>query len=85
MVTRLQVVKKAVNLVVGWSAARVVQTVIQNNYVVETPADHIAVTTGSYVLGAMVGDLSSRYSDAKIEQIADWWRKNVVKNNQTQS
>lgn len=75
--TKLDFTKKAVGMIVGFGSGKIIKTIIENNVPTETITDQVLVGSGSYVLGAMVGDLSTRYTDVKIDQLADWWRRNV--------
>lgn len=75
--TKLDFTKKAVGLVVGFGTGKIVKTIISNNVPMDSVTDQVTVTAGSIVLGSMVGDLSTRYTDVKIDQIADWWKRNV--------
>lgn len=76
---KIQIVKAVTNLIVGVGTAKIVSTIISNNVQPETITDKVTVTTGSFVLGAMVADVSSRYTNAKIDEIATWIDENFPK------
>jgi uncharacterized membrane protein YeaQ/YmgE (transglycosylase-associated protein family) len=70
---KLELTKKAVNLVVGLAVGKVVKNIIQNNTSPGTLPDKAAHVVGGIVLGGMIADLSRGYTDALIDNIADWW------------
>ena len=67
---KLQLLKAVTNAVVGIGTAKIVSAIIKNNIEPETVTEKVTVTAGSYVLGAMVADVTSRYTNAKIDEIA---------------
>lgn len=76
---KIQIVKAVTNLIVGVGTAKIVSTIISNNVQPETITDKVTVKTSSFVLGAMVADISSRYTNAKIDEIAAWIDENFPK------
>lgn len=76
---KLELTKTVVTFVVGAGTSKIVKTIIKNNVQPENLTDSITVTTGSIVLGSMVADVSQKYTSAKIDEIANWWKENVKK------
>ena len=75
--TKLDLTKTAVSIVTGMGATRIVSGIIRNNTNPKTLTDQVTIMAESFVLGSMIADISSRYTDAKIDEIVDWWKKNV--------
>lgn len=73
-----EIAKKTVNVVVGLGTTKIVADVIANNTNVESKTDKVKVTAGSLVLGSMAADMTTSYTDRKIDEIADWWTTNVT-------
>ena len=67
---KIVVVKKIVSTAVGFAAGSVITSIIKNNTNPETTQEKVATAVGSYALGSMVGDVASRYTDAKIDHYA---------------
>jgi len=76
---KLDIAKKAVTIVVGMGTTKIVSGIIQNNTTPEKLADKVAILSASVVLGSMAADYTSQYTNAKIDQIAEWWNENVKK------
>lgn len=76
---KLELTKTVVSFVVGAGSSKIINTIIKNNVAPENLTDTITVTAGSIVLGSMVGDISQKYTSAKIDEIASWWKENVKK------
>lgn len=68
--------KNAVSLIVGTGTAKIVSSIISNNTNPENVVDKVTMTSASLVLGAMVADVTRRYTDAKIDQIATFVNDN---------
>lgn len=70
----VNVAKLAVSTTVGIGTSRIVKAIITNN--VSTDAMGVVEETttiaASYVLGAMVADATKKYTDAKVDAIANW-------------
>ena len=79
--TKIELTKIAVNIVVGTGTSKIVHNIIKHNATPENTVDLVTMTAGSLVLGSMAADASKQYTSAKIDEIADWWKTNVTKNN----
>jgi hypothetical protein len=77
--TKLDITKTVVKIVVGSGTAKIVQGIVRNNTSPASVTDTVAISGGCIVLGMMVGDIAGKYTDAKIDEIADWWKTNVKK------
>lgn len=73
---KIALAKNAVSLIVGTGTAKIVSSIISNNTNQENVVDKVTMTSASLVLGAMVADVTKRYTDAKIEQIAAFVNEN---------
>lgn len=76
---KLQLAKNAVSAIVGVGTAKIVSSIISNTTTQDNVIDKVTMTSGSLVLGAMVADLSKRYTDAKIDELVSFWNENVKK------
>jgi hypothetical protein len=77
--TKLDITKTAVKIIVGSGTAKIIQGIVRNNTSPESITDTVTITAGAIVVGSMVGDIAGRYTDAKIDEIAAWWKTNVKK------
>lgn len=74
----IDLTKQAVSLVAGVGAGIITKSIIRNNTNPEGAIDTVAVYTGSVAIGWMVNDAVSDYTDAKIDTIVAWWKKNIT-------
>jgi hypothetical protein len=75
--TKLELTKTVVKIVVGSGTAKIVHGIARNNTSPETITETVSISGGAIVLGMMAADVVGKYTDAKIEEIADWWKTNV--------
>lgn len=76
---KIQFAKNVVTTVVGVGTAKIVSSIISNNTNQENVVDKVTMTSASLVLGAMVADVTKRYTDAKIDEIATFVNENFKK------
>lgn len=74
---KIAITKKAVSIVVGFTTAKVVKEIIRNNVAPDKVTDKVAIAIASYILGAIAATAASEWSDAKIDELIEWWGKNV--------
>jgi hypothetical protein len=77
--TKIELAKNAVKIVVGAGTATIVKAIISNNVQPDDLTTKVTTTVGSLVLGSMVADLATRYTDAKIDSLTTWYNDNVKK------
>lgn len=77
--TKLDLAKMVTKFVVGSGTSIIVGSIIKNNVRPENAYQTVAVCAGSIALGSMVADLTSRYTEAKIDAVAAWYDENVKK------
>lgn len=75
--TKTDIAKRIVGFVVGAGTTKIVGSIIQNNTEFEKKKDRIAVASASLVIGTMAADATKSYTDTKIDEIVNWWEKNV--------
>jgi hypothetical protein len=76
--TKLDLTKRIVSIVVGLGTTKIVNDIIENNTDAETTTDRVKVKAGSLVIGSMAADATSAYTDRKIDEMAAWWTTNVA-------
>lgn len=76
---KLELAKMAVGFVVGSGTSKIVTTIIKNNVQGDNLTEQVTIVAGGITLGMMVSEVSKKYTDAKIDEIASWWRENVSK------
>lgn len=79
--TKIEMIKLATSTVVGIGTAKIVQSIALNNTSTEKLTDKVTVHAGAYVMGMMVADITKRYTDTKIDEVAHWYNENIKKNN----
>jgi hypothetical protein len=73
---KIEITKLAVRLVVGAGAGTIVKGIVMRNVYPENIVQKVTIFAGALVLGAMAADASTDYTDAKIDGVVAWWRKN---------
>lgn len=79
MMSKLDLAKAAAKTTVGWSASFVIGSIIRNNATPATKIQEVELLVGSFVLGSMVAELASEYTDRQIDNTVAWWAANVKK------
>lgn len=72
---RIDIAKKVTSFVVGTATAAVVKQIILNNTTPEKVTDKAAVMVGCYVLGGIAADASKKWTDAKIDELVEAFKK----------
>lgn len=70
--------KKVISTVVGIGTAKIVSGIIESNVATETVPQKVSVAAASYAIGYAASEASSSYTDAKIDEIVQWWYENVT-------
>lgn len=78
--TKIELAKKAVNIVVSVGTGRIIGQVIKSNTHPETTVDVVTMAAGAYALGGLVAAETSKYTDGQIDAAVQWWNDNVKKN-----
>jgi hypothetical protein len=63
----IDIAKKAVGLVVGAGASKIVHAIIQNNISPEKVIDKITIVSASVVIGSMAREATKEYTDRQID------------------
>lgn len=76
--TKTDIAKNVVAFVVGTGASRITKSIIQKNTDEEEKLrNRAAVFSAEVVVGMMAADATKKYTDAKIDEIVNWWQTNV--------
>ena len=76
--TKTEIAKTIVGFVVGVGASRIAKNVIDKNTDEEERLhNRVAVHSATVVVGFMAADATREYTDAKIDEIVNWWTTNV--------
>lgn len=76
--TKTEIAKTVVGFVVGFGASRIAKSIIDKNTDEEERLhNRAAVASAELVVGFMAADAARKYTDAKIDEIVDWWETNV--------
>lgn len=78
MMTKLELTKTVVNVIVGAGASKVTADIIKNNTNPENVKDIVTTTSASFVMGMMVADATKEYTNTKIDELTGWWKANVT-------
>jgi hypothetical protein len=65
--------KFGINLISTIGVSKVVRDIIQNNTNVETTADAVKVTVGSFVIGGMVAEQASEHVNRRVDGAIAWY------------
>lgn len=78
MKSKTEIAKTIVGFVVGAGASRIAKSIIDRNTDPEERLhNRVAVASSSVVVGLMAADASKKYTDAKIDEVVEWWETNV--------
>lgn len=72
---KIEILKKTITTIVSVGTAKIIKGVIENNAPYETITDKVTVTAASAAIGGAVGELTSEYTDAKIDEFIDFVKK----------
>jgi hypothetical protein len=72
---KIEIIKKTLSTIVSIGTAKIVKGIIENNVLTETTTDKVTVTAASFAIGGAVGELSSDYTDAKIDELVVFVKK----------
>jgi hypothetical protein len=78
--TKLEITKIAVTTIVGFGASKIASSICINNTQPDNIADKVMVHSAAFVVGMMASEVTRKYTNAKIDEIADWYNRNVTKN-----
>jgi hypothetical protein len=73
----LVIVKKAVSTIVGIGTTKIVREIIQNNVDTTTIPSKVTVGAASVAIGYSVSELTSAYTDAKIDELVEAYDKYI--------
>lgn len=68
-VKKIEILKKAVSLVVGIGTAKIVHDFIERNVDTESVYQKVTVTAASTAIGGAVAELTQQYTDRQIDEI----------------
>jgi heme O synthase-like polyprenyltransferase len=77
--TKIEVTKQIVSLVVGAGTTKIIAGIIARNTEPTKLTQKVSIVAAGVVLGSMAADATSSYTDAKIDEIVDWWNNRVKK------
>ena len=69
IVDKIKIAKTITSLIVGAGVTKIVGGIIANSTNKETLIAKVTVTAASLVIGAMVSDITSRYTNDKIDEL----------------
>lgn len=77
--SKTDIAKTIVGFVAGCGASVIARSIIQKNVDTEDERLHTraAVAAGTIAIGAMAADATRKYTDAKIDEIVEWWETEV--------
>ena len=76
--SKLDLLKKAVSVAVGFGVSTIVNQIISNNVVVEKPHQKVTVPLASIAIGGVVADASSDWTDSIIDDAANIWNTEIA-------
>lgn len=78
--TKLDVTKIVVTTIVGFGASKIASSICLNNTQPDNIPDKVMIHSAAFVVGMMASEVTRKYTNAKIDEIADWYNTNIAKN-----
>lgn len=75
---KLELTKYVTSFIVGAGTTRIVSGIINNNTEIRHVADQVTVISASVVIGSMASAATRDYTNAKIDEVAAWYRQNIT-------
>lgn len=72
---KIEILKKAVTMVVGVGTAKIIREIIMNNVDTESVTSKVTVTAASTAIGGAVSEMTKQYTDHQIDQLVDMIQK----------
>ena len=72
MFSYLPQAKLATQIVAGLGVTKIVNDIIKNNVVVVTTFQKVTVSAGSFVLGSMLMDQSTKHIEEQVDKLSEW-------------
>jgi len=79
---KLAVAKKTVSTIVGFGITKIVKGIIENNVDTTTIPSQVTVTAASAAIGYSLSEITSNYTDRKIDEMVVLYDKHI-KNRKT--
>jgi len=79
---KLAIAKKTVTTVVGFGITKIVKGIIENNVDTDALTSKVTVTAASAAIGYSLSEITSNYTDTKIDELVALYDKHV-KNRKT--
>jgi len=79
---KLAVAKKTVSTIVGFGITKIVKGIIENNVDTTTIPSQVTVTAASAAIGYSLSEVTSNYTDRKIDEMVVLYDKHI-KNRKT--
>jgi uncharacterized membrane protein len=76
-VDKIEIAKKAVEIVVGFGTSRIVGSIVSNNVPTTNLFQKVTVTVASVAIGSLVAEKTAEHTNEKIDEMVDWYRTNV--------
>jgi len=74
---KIDVTKKVTSVVIVLGTGKIISAITKNNTSPDKLTDKVTMACAAYVLGMMVADATTKYTDAKIDELVQWWNENV--------
>jgi hypothetical protein len=77
-VNKTKIAKFIVSSIVGLGTSTITNAIIVNNVQPATNFQKVSVTAASAAIGMMASDATSSYTNAKIDELVNWWDQNIT-------
>ena len=76
MLIGLPLIKAATQITAGLGVSKIVADIVANNVTMVTPVQAVTVRVGSFVLGSMLWEASTKHIDSQLNQLTAMLQKN---------
>lgn len=73
----VKAIKFATSVVIGAGTTTIVHQIISSNVEKDSVKEQVTVPVASLAIGGMVAEATQRYTDAKIDEIVNYWHTQI--------
>jgi len=76
---KLEILKKGIGFTAGLGIGQIIAAIVVQTTPTDTTYQKVTVYTARVAVGMVIGDIVQTHIDQKLDEAADWWKKNYQK------